>query len=106
MPTPEDLPDGGAFVRELRRSLDETRPMAAMQTPSVGRIVHYVYGECHYAAIVTDPAFAVDDPMIGPHVAQALTVFAPNEAPITIVATFDAGATPGTWHWPEPVPPR
>lgn len=37
------------------------------QVPSVGRIVHFVYGDAHVPAIITDPNFAIVD------VGQALT---------------------------------
>lgn len=78
------------------------------QVPSVGRVVHYVYGDKHYPAIITDPDFAVDRNPTDPHTGsyQALTVFLPTEPPFTTVAHEDATAAPGTWHWPEFVPPK
>lgn len=63
--------------------------------PSVGRIVHFVYGDAHIPAIVTDPADGVT---------VHLTVFPVGEPPFTVVAEMNDAATPGTWHWPEYVP--
>lgn len=72
------------------------------QQPSVGRIVHFVYGDKHCAAIITDPAFRVQTDSYDA-IEQALTVFPPNEAPFTTCATHDEGGAPATWHWPERV---
>jgi hypothetical protein len=77
------------------------------QVPSVGRVVHFVYGDKHVPAIITDPAFTVPEG-VGEVTMQALTVFPVNEPPFTAVAWHDATEAPagGTWHWPEFVPPR
>ncbi len=75
--------------------------MPNQQVPSVGRIVHFVYGDKHLAAIITDPAF--DD---GERTTQALTVFPACEALYVTTAEYDASAKPGTWHWPEYVPAK
>lgn len=64
------------------------------QKPSVGRVVHFVYGEKHLPAIVTDPANGLT---------IALTVFMVDEPPFTIWAGYDEGGAPSSWHWPERV---
>lgn len=78
----------------------------ADQTPSIGRVVHYVYGDQHYAALITDPAFVVTDFEGVEYAKTALTVFPPNQYPFTVVADMDPAAAPGTWHWPEFVPAK
>lgn len=89
------------------------------KVPSVGRIVHFVYGGQHVPAIITDPAFrAPEDPyrevgMSAPEgmLMQALTVFLPNAAPFTTIAKHADEVAPGTWlnatwYWPEFVPAK
>lgn len=84
----------------------------AEQVPSVGRIVHFVYGGQHVPAIITDPAFVCNDVETGSEVTRvALTVFLPNAAPFTTVAAHGDEVGPGTWenatwHWPEYVPAK
>jgi hypothetical protein len=79
----------------------------AEQTPSIGRVVHYVYGADHYPAIITDPAFTVYNVQETPVVKTALAVFIPMEAlPMVTVADMDPAGAPGTWHWPEFIPPK
>lgn len=79
----------------------------AEQNPSIGRVVHFVYGVFdHYAAIITHPSFLVQGEGQPDWYGQALIVFPPNEAPFTTVAAFDPAAAPATWHWPEFVPPK
>ena len=75
----------------------------AEQVPSVGRVVHFVYGGVHVPAIITDPHAVVAD--FGPG-AVALTVFPVGEPPFTTVAEGDATAADATWHWPEYVPAK
>lgn len=70
----------------------------AEQTPSIGRVVHFVYGDTHYAAIITDPTF---EKGVNAPAGAALTVFPPNQSPFTTAAVFDADGAPATWHWPE-----
>ncbi len=73
------------------------------QTPSVGRIVHYVsYGtpkgeftsQCR-AAIITD----IHDDVV------TLCVFSPQGVFFN-EAKHDSVQTGGTWHWPEQVGPQ
>lgn len=75
--------------------------MAADQVPSIGRVVHFVYGEQHCAAIITDPEWDMDGTP-----GQALTVFRPNQEPFTTIAALDPAGAPATWHWPEYVPAK
>jgi hypothetical protein len=76
------------------------------QTPSVGRMVHFVHGAVHCAAIITDPAFQDHgiDGLDDMRIMQSLAVFPPNSEPFTTIAAYDASAAPATWHWPEYVP--
>lgn len=69
------------------------------QTPSVGRIVHFVNGDQHVPAIITDPGEQADSE-------QHLTVFPVDAPPFTTVASHSTEATPATWHWPEYVPAK
>jgi len=83
--------------------MPETPCAATMPASSVGILVHFMYGDQHYAALITDPAFVTPDE--GAPAVQALTVFPVGAPPFTTVATFDPDAAPATWHWPEHVPP-
>lgn len=77
----------------------------AEQAPSIGRVVHYVYGDKHCAAIITDPAPVLPegDALFG---GQSLVVFPPNFESFTAIALHDEAGAPATWHWPEFVPPK
>ena len=68
------------------------------QVPSVGRVVHFVYGDKHVPAIITDPLYEVAE---GAPTEQALTVLPVGEPPFTTVAHQDSDCTIATWHWPE-----
>lgn len=74
------------------------------QKPSVGCIVHFVYGDQHVPAIITDPVFqdyGVDG-QNEPRIIQAMTVFLPAADPFTTCASYDETAQePGSWHWSE-----
>jgi hypothetical protein len=75
------------------------------QVPSVGRMVHFVNGEQHVPAIITDPEY-VASVVDGAPPEQALTVFPVGEPPFTTVAPLDADGASATWHWPEYVPAK
>lgn len=77
----------------------------AEQVPSIGRVVHFVYGDVHCAAIITDPVPSLPDgdPLSG---GQSLAVFPPNFESFTAIALFDADGASATWHWPEYVPAK
>ena len=71
------------------------------QTPSIGRVVHFVFGDRHVPAIITAAAYATDVhgvPM------DMLTVFPPGEHPFYDLTGHSEQHLPGTWHWPEYVP--
>ena len=78
----------------------------AEQVQSIGRVVHIVYGDQHYAAIIT----AVNSRLRGEdgtdQEGQTLTVLPPMDPPFTTVAAFDVAGVPATWHWPEYVPAK
>lgn len=70
-----------------------------MQTPSIGRIVHYVHSHSseHIAAMIT----SVDDDESG---VVGLLLFLPKMAhQSTCSSSYDARMSPGTWHYPEHV---
>jgi hypothetical protein len=82
----------------------------AEQVPSVGRVVHYVaYGTpggeypagAHRAAIVTD----VHNPD-APESVLSLCVLNPTGLLFAVGVYYSADGAPGTWHWPEFVPPQ
>lgn len=75
----------------------------AGQVSSIGRIVHYVYGDKHVPAIITAPAYATDDDGVS---MDMLTVFPIGEPPFTDLVGYNADDKPGTWHWPEYVPAK
>jgi hypothetical protein len=77
----------------------------AEQVPSVGRVVHFVNGDVHCAALITDPEPVLPDgdPLSG---GQSLVVFPPNIESFTNIALFDPAFAPATWHWPEHVPAK
>ncbi len=76
------------------------------QTPSIGRIVHFVYGDQHHAAMITAVSSRLRGEDGTDQEGQTLVVFPPMEPPFTTIAAFDPGATPATWHWPEYVPAK
>ena len=67
------------------------------QQPSVGRVVHFVNGDQHVPAIITDPANGLT---------VHLTVFPVGEPPFTTLAGYDPNSATATWHWPEFVPAK
>jgi hypothetical protein len=82
-----------------------TTEQKPQQVPSVGRVVHFVYGEQHVPAIITDPAFRVQTDSYDA-IEQALTVFPVGEPPFTTQAIQDERGATATWHWPEHVPAK
>ena len=79
----------------------------AEQVPSVGRVVHFVYGDRHVPAMMIDPAFGVRRPEDegGNETVQSMFVFTMETGNFHTTARYDANGAPGTWHWPEFVPP-
>lgn len=74
------------------------------ETPTVGRMVHYVNAEpvAHYAAVITAHDTRQRDVAPGPVV--SLTIFHPAGLSFAKLVEHDAtGARPGSWHWPERV---
>jgi hypothetical protein len=85
--------------------------MKAKQTPSIGRIVHYVaYGTpggeyqagAHRAAVVTD----VVDPGSAHGCMLMLCVINPSGLFFNMAREDQTGTEPGSWHWPEFVSPE
>lgn len=89
------------LVREAGAMIESPyTPVAAkapQQVPSVGRVVHFVYGDRHLPAIITDPANGLT---------VHLTVFPVDEQPFTTLAGYDPDGKPASWHWPEYVPSK
>lgn len=96
-----------AEARAAQARSETTRSL--MQTPSVGRVVHYVAygtpggefpaGVCR-AAIITE----VDDPdSAAPSGAVGLMVANPTGQFFNRHVPYAADNQPGTWHWPERV---
>lgn len=73
------------------------------QVPSIGRMVHFVYGDKHFMAWITDPCFVTPE---YPNGAQSLYAIPPFDATFHTVAEYDLNTTPATWHWPEYVPTK
>lgn len=83
--------------------------MGAAQTPSIGRVVHYVaYGTpggeyragAHRAAMITDVGFSGTNEATTVQV--SLVIFNPTGQFFTRDVPYDeSGMTPGSWHWPE-----
>lgn len=70
-----------------------------MDTPTVGRIVHYVgsHGR-HLAAIIAQVGSTSDVPtkeVVG------LWIFDPEKQTYNPDVGFDETGAAGTWHWPE-----
>lgn len=69
-----------------------------METPSVGRIVHYVLDDPprHLAAIITEVLNSVGS--------VNLSAFPPLRSSVPFYAVqYSARMSPGTWHYPERV---
>lgn len=67
------------------------------QVPSIGRVVHYVKGDKHFAAIITDPDWHGGGE-------QSLTILPPQSEPFWEISSYSEQPKNGTWHWPEYVP--
>jgi hypothetical protein len=80
----------------------------AEQVPSIGRVVHFVYGDVHVPAIIIDPAFEMRKPEDegGNEVVQSMVVFTMIQGNFHTTARYSADPIPGTWHWPEYVPAK
>jgi hypothetical protein len=79
------------------------------QVPSVGRVVHYVYGGLdgpHYAALITGVDVVARTEGSPDLSYDALTVFPPQESIFFTSAPYSADMQVGTWHWPEFVPSK
>ena len=61
----------------------------------VGSRVHFVNGDEHVPAVVTDPANGLT---------VHLTVFPVGDQPFTGLFGYDKDGAPATWHWPEWTP--
>lgn len=70
-----------------------------MQTPSVGRIVHYVRIETldHEASIIT----AISS--VGEDIVHLICFPASTDLHHKALVRYDARMSPGTWHYPEVV---
>jgi len=73
--------------------------LTSILPPMIWGRVHFVNGNKHVPAIITDPAYSLGQGMPD---AQHLIVFPVGEPPFTTVATVDPEGNPATWHWPEP----
>jgi hypothetical protein len=66
------------------------------QVPSVGRVVHFMYGDQHVPAIIVVPKTNEPDE-VGLFVMTMDTQF-------TAYALYSENPKQATWHWPEYVP--
>lgn len=75
-----------------------------LHVPSVGRVVHFVYGETHLPAIIVE----VPSPELPKEFAQTaligLFVMGMDTQFTTYAAHDEETKAPTTWHWPEYVP--
>lgn len=75
--------------------------MAANQTPSIGRVVHFVLSDkTHVPAVIINP----QENDAG-RVAQSLFVMTLGES-YGVIAPYDVACGVDTWHWPEHVPAK
>lgn len=63
-----------------------------MESPSVGRIIHFMYADECRAAIITG---IQEDAVV------SLCVFNPQGLAFIHTVDYDEERTPATWHWPE-----
>ena len=81
--------------------MSENKPQQApTQVPSVGRVVHFVYGDQHVPALIVVPqVWSAEHPAVGLYVMTMDHQF-------TVYAHYDESGAPATWHWPEHVPAK
>lgn len=76
------------------------------QVATIGKVVHFVYGDQHVPALIIDPAFTIAHPEGvggGEATVQALAVLTMSAGYFTTTADFDPNGAPATWHWLERV---
>lgn len=70
-----------------------------MPKATLGRIVHYVLGGSHYAAIIS----LVDGDQVILHMFNPCAESGVDTVNVIQGVHFDASCSEGTWHWPEKV---
>lgn len=86
------------FWNQTTRKEEDVEPRK--QTPSAGRMVHFVYKGTHVPAVIIDPEHFDED---SKSVCQWLKVMT-KVGDFPVVADMDERCSEGTWHWPEFVP--
>lgn len=94
----KDITPEATFSPEPPVTSGQPKERPKEQTPSIGRNVHYMWGDRHCAAIITNDK---ENEYEKGKWNQMLIVFPRNEAPIPVVAQYDPDCANGTWHWQE-----